>query len=39
MKRSTISLHEKLIRLLKGLLSAWEEWLQERQTEETLSNK
>ena len=29
MKRSTISLHEKLIRLLKGLLSAWEEWLQE----------
>lgn len=28
MTTDTITLHEKLIRLLKGMLSAWEEWLQ-----------
>lgn len=29
MTRATIILHEKLIRLSKGLISAWEEWLAE----------
>lgn len=25
----TVKLHEKLIRLVKGIISAWEEWLRE----------
>lgn len=29
MSPSTVTLHEKVIRLLKGILTAWEEWLQE----------
>ena len=33
MSRSTITLHEKLIRMLKGAISAWEEWLQEQKQE------
>ena len=32
MTQSTITLHEKVIRLLKGLITAWEEWLQENRT-------
>lgn len=27
MKRSTYALHENLIRLAKGMLTAWETWL------------
>lgn len=30
MSRATITLHEKLIRLIKGVISAWEEWLHEQ---------
>jgi hypothetical protein len=30
MTPATITLHEKLIRLLKGMLSAWEEWLDDQ---------
>ncbi len=30
MKPSTIKLHQTLIRLAKGMLSAWENWLQEQ---------
>jgi len=29
MSKSTIILHETLIRLAKGMLSAWEKWLNE----------
>lgn len=29
MTRPTIILHEKLIRLAKGMISAWEEWITE----------
>jgi hypothetical protein len=29
MKPHTIKLHEMLIRLAKGMLSAWEDWLKE----------
>lgn len=25
--KATITLHQKLIRLLKGMITAWEEWL------------
>lgn len=28
MKQSTIILHESLIRLLKGAITAWEKWLE-----------
>lgn len=28
MKPATIILHETLIRLLKGVITAWEKWLQ-----------
>lgn len=30
MSQSSIKLHERLIRLAKGLISAWEEWLTEQ---------
>ena len=30
MMPETIKLHETLIRLLKGIISAWEEWLKAR---------
>jgi hypothetical protein len=32
MKPHTVKLHEKLIRLAKGLISSWEEWLTEVKT-------
>jgi len=28
--QATIKLHESLIRLAKGMISAWEEWLKEK---------
>ena len=31
MTTSTRRLHEQLIRLVKGILKAWEEWLMEQQ--------
>ncbi len=35
MSRTTITLHEKLIRLAKGLISAWEDWLTEMKQQAT----
>lgn len=32
MKSSTIILHETLIRLLKGAITAWEKWLDSNRT-------
>lgn len=32
MKPQTIRLHEKLIRLAKGFITAWEEWLTDCKT-------
>lgn len=32
MKPQTIKLHEKLIRLAKGMVTAWEEWVSEFKT-------
>jgi len=31
MSKATIKLHETLIRLAKGMISAWENWLKEQQ--------
>lgn len=33
MQKRTIILHETLIRLFKGILSAWEKWLNEAKQE------
>jgi hypothetical protein len=33
MKETTKKLHEKLIRHIKGMLTAWEEWIKEQETE------
>lgn len=33
MKASTIALHRALIRLLKGILSVWENWLNGEEAE------
>jgi len=30
MKKPTLLLHESLIRLAKGMISAWEKWLKEQ---------
>lgn len=29
MNQQTVILHEKMIRLLKGIISAWEDWLKD----------
>jgi hypothetical protein len=30
MDQATLNLHEKLLRLAKGMLKAWEEWIREK---------
>jgi hypothetical protein len=35
MNPSTIKLHDKLLRLAKGMLKAWEEWIEEQKKELT----
>ncbi len=35
MDKATVVLHEKLIRLAKGMISAWEEWLTARSKTQT----
>jgi hypothetical protein len=35
MDAPTVELHEKLIRLAKGMVSAWEEWVKKQKTAET----
>jgi hypothetical protein len=32
MSPATVRFHEKVIRLLKGVLTAWEEWLKENKS-------
>lgn len=36
MKQSTLKLNLALIRLVKGMVSAWEEWVNERKLEASI---
>lgn len=38
MKPSTIKLHQALIRLAKGMLSAWEAWLRDQMPPPTIEH-
>jgi len=39
MSQATLKLHEQLIRLVKGAVKAWEEWLNDRKLEQHQTQK